>query len=66
MSYSLISECATCVKENQCTDRHFLDGAISGIHSMWPAKKGHLGAGTIVLNCNQHTSAVKEEAEKTT
>jgi hypothetical protein len=52
MSYSLQSECGTCIKRDKCTDRHFIEGAISGIHAVWPQAKGHLGSGTIELCCN--------------
>ncbi len=51
MSYSLITKCETCIKKDKCNDRHFINGAISGIHSVWPAEKGHLGSGSVDLNC---------------
>ena len=52
MSYGLNSKCGMCLKQNKCTDKHFIEGAISGIHSVWPTEKGHLGSGTIDLNCH--------------
>ena len=51
MSYSLNTKCGSCASKDKCNDRHFIEGAISGIHSVWPAEKGHLGSGTIDLNC---------------
>jgi D-arabinose 1-dehydrogenase-like Zn-dependent alcohol dehydrogenase len=51
MSYSLNTKCGICEKKDKCTDRHFIEGAISGIHSVYPAVKGHLGSGTVDLNC---------------
>jgi len=54
MSYSLATKCNTCEKKDKCTDRHFIEGAISGIHQVYPPEKGHLGSGTIELNCNNY------------
>lgn len=54
MSYSLISKCGSCMKVDKCTDRHFIEGAISGIHQVWPAEKGHLGGGSVDLNCQNY------------
>lgn len=51
MSYSLYTKCRTCQLKDNCTDVHFLEGAISGIHQVWPAEKGHLGSGSITLDC---------------
>ncbi len=52
MSYSLIHKCLSCNKKDKCTDRHFIEGAISGIHQVWPMDKGHFGSGSIDLNCS--------------
>jgi hypothetical protein len=54
MSYSLNTRCGTCTKMDKCTDRHFIEGAINGIHSVWPSEKGHLGSGSVDLNCQKH------------
>ena len=51
MSYSLDSKCGKCEKKDKCLDVHFLEGAINGIHSVWPQEKGHLGSGVIKLEC---------------
>ena len=51
MSYSLNVPCGPCVKQGQCTDRASIAGAISGIHQM-PFGAGHLGSGTVTINCN--------------
>jgi hypothetical protein len=50
MSYSLNCPCFDCTKKDKCTDRASIAGAISGIHCM-PYGVGHLGAGSIDLNC---------------
>ena len=60
MSYSLNAPCGTCTKKDKCTDRHFLEGAISGIHMVWPSDKGHLGSGTIDLKCQNLTEGKVE------
>ena len=54
MSYSLNDKCGTCTKKNRCTDKHFLYGAICGIHNVFPSEKGHLGSGTVTLDCQNH------------
>lgn len=51
MSYSFTEPCYGCKKKDQCTDRHFVRGAINGIHDVHPPEKGHLGAGVITLTC---------------
>jgi hypothetical protein len=62
MSYSLITKCFGCVKKDRCSDRHFLEGAISGIHQVHPPEKGHLGSGSVELNC-QNLEEPKEETK---
>ena len=59
MSYALIDKCDTCAKKDKCCDQHFIQGAINGIHSVWPSEKGHLGAGTVTIECQNHE--VKEK-----
>lgn len=61
MSYSLIEPCDDCDKKKLCTDRSVLYGAISGIHCM-PFGVGHLGAGTITMNCFNKVQAIKTES----
>lgn len=51
MSYSLNNKCGICGKKDKCTDRHFIEGAISGIHQVWPQEKGHLGSGVVEMSC---------------
>lgn len=59
MSYSLMHPCNDCTKKDRCNDRHFIQGAICGIHDVSPgAEKGHLGAGHVDLVCYN-----KEQAE---
>lgn len=64
MSYSLNTKCGTCEKKDQCTDRHFIQATISGIHQVWPSAKGHLGSGSIDLNCQNHKEIVDTEVSK--
>ena len=52
MSYSLLVPCNPCVKKADCTDRASISGAIAGIHQM-PYGVGHLGSGSIEMNCNR-------------
>jgi len=59
MSYSLESKCHQCDLEDKCVDRFIVEGAISGIHNVngYSVKskqcvaRGHLGGGTIKLDC---------------
>jgi hypothetical protein len=51
VSYSLYTQCGTCEKKDKCSDRHFIEGAINGIHSVYPMSKGHLGSGSIEIKC---------------
>lgn len=51
MSYSLnLPSCFSCNKQKTCTDRHVLQGAVSIIHLM-PFGVGHLGSGSITMQC---------------
>lgn len=57
MSYSIESPCSengiACTKMEKCTDRHFIQGAVSGIHNMMGSDEfGHMGAGIIKHECN--------------
>lgn len=52
MSYSLTTSCHSCTKKDECTDRHFLAGAIHGIHQI-STVKSHMGSGSITLDCNR-------------
>lgn len=63
MSYSLVTKCHICIKQDKCIDRHFIDGAINGIHHIWPnpLEKGHLGSGTIEIKCTNLESVSKPE-----
>jgi hypothetical protein len=67
MSYPFNHPCtafnAPCLKKDTCTDRHVVQGAISGIHSM-PFGVGHLGAGSIELTCRNKTVAEERIIEK--
>lgn len=50
MSWSLTTPCFDCAKNEKCTDRHVIGGAIEAIHQM-PVGVGHLGAGNIEMEC---------------
>lgn len=52
MTYSVSFPCDDCRLKDKCTDRHFIEGAVYGIHSVFPMVKGHLGAGEIELICS--------------
>lgn len=60
MSYSLESPCSKCTKEPECVDAQVIVGAIQTIHGLW--KKGHLGVGTIRIDC--HHLVVKPEPKE--
>jgi hypothetical protein len=60
MSYSLHVPCFTCGNRDKCTDRHFIEGAISGIHAVYPKDKGHLGSGSVEIKCSNFTMACSD------
>ncbi len=62
MSYTLTASCEQCVKAKQCSDRHFIAGAIYGIH-MTSIEEGHKGSGQIELHCNNLVQRVTAEGE---
>lgn len=58
MSYSLVTNCYSCVKNTKCTDQASISGALCGIHQM-PFGVGHLGAGTVTVKCHNHEEKTK-------
>lgn len=50
MSYNIEQKCFICEKHSKCVDIHFLESALNGIHCVG-TEKGHLGSGTIKLEC---------------
>jgi len=62
MSYSVSFPCNVCVLMNKCNDRHFIEGAVNGIHSVYPSSKGHLGAGEVELHCQNLQPINPEES----
>ena len=74
MSYSFLAPCCNypspgpegqgdCIHKDVCTDRHVIQGAISGIHYM-PFGTGHLGGGSISLNCvNKKVAELETEPD---
>lgn len=52
MSYSFNNICHNCKEEKECTDRHFVYGAICGIHAT-SSERTHKGSGCIELVCNR-------------
>lgn len=53
MSYSLATQCWKCTKFQKCSDLPVLSGAVSGIHAIGK-DRGHLGYGTIRLECQAY------------
>lgn len=52
MSYSVNDPCEPCVKKGQCTDRIVIRGAVQGIIHSMPFGVGHLGGGTVTMQCH--------------
>lgn len=61
MSWSLINKCHTCKERQLCSDRHFIQGAIIGIHNMpYSLEFGHLGSGTVTMECHNFEAEEQE------
>lgn len=61
MSYGLTTKCGDCQKVGRCTDRHMIQNAINCIHSMpYNPEAGHLGWGTVNLDCQGHVAKTEE------
>lgn len=56
MSYSFNNKCHACSKNGKCVDREFIWAAVYGINSTG-YDKGHLGGGSITLECNSFIEA---------
>lgn len=54
MSYTFNKKCFLCTKKDKCIDFDIIGGAIIAIHSIYPASKGHLGSGSVDLNCDNY------------
>lgn len=63
MSYSVSNKCNECGKNDKCIDAAIISGAVDSIH-MLGSEKGHLGAGTITIECNN--SVVLPDKKETT
>lgn len=50
MSYSVISQCGCCEKNQTCTDAKAIQEAVQKIHSN-TYEQGHQGCGNIVHQC---------------
>ncbi len=61
MSYSLVTKCFECEKANKCIDRYILDNAIGCIHIIG-SERGHLGSGSIELDC-QNLEQIRKEGK---
>ena len=53
MSYSVSSKCNECEKSDKCVDAEIIRGTVDSIH-MIGSEKGHLGSGTITIDCFNH------------
>lgn len=54
MSYSVISSCFNCRKKDVCTDQAKIQEAVNNIHQeCLSSEKGHMGAGTIAIQCHR-------------
>ena len=54
MSYSLISPCSNCKKQQKCTDEKKVRLAVDDIHTgSMSSEAGHMGAGTIAILCHR-------------
>lgn len=60
MSYSLNKKCKECTKKDKCSDSSVLEGAIYSIH-MIGNDRGHLGGGSIDLNCQNFEQKTEKE-----
>jgi hypothetical protein len=61
MSYSLNNKCGVCLKRADCLDGDIIQGAISTIYSIWPSGRGHLGSGTVTLDCQNFEAMTPPE-----
>ena len=64
MSYSVLSPCGDCKKNESCADGKIIEGARDIIHS---SPRGlsddswHQGSGSIIHECNQHEKKEQED-----
>lgn len=58
MSYILETDCNNCTKKDTCTDEA---NTQAGISKMYDDQKGHLGSGTVKLDC-VHLDPIKVDA----
>lgn len=56
MSYSLNTTCYACKKQDACTDQDKVQAAIDKIHENCLGEGGHLGSGTILIQCQNMDS----------
>ncbi len=54
MSYSVNTPCGTCTKKKECTDGVVITGAVQGIIHQMPFGVGHLGSGSVTVDCLNH------------
>ncbi len=60
MSYALNTPCYGCKKADKCVDASVLYGAQTAIHNIG-SHRGHLGCGSIDLNCTNKEPDDKKE-----
>jgi hypothetical protein len=66
MSWGIGNQCGACKKSDECLDPVIIQNGVNLIHTLWKwdgngncNKRGHLGSGTIQMNCNNFEA--KEE-----
>lgn len=52
MSYSVNTPCVDCTKRTACTDGIVIRGAVQGIIHQMPFGVGHLGSGSVTVECH--------------
>lgn len=62
MSYSVNTPCFDCNKKKACTDGIVVTGAVQGIIHAMPFGVGHLGSGSVTMDCANH-EAIPEEVK---
>lgn len=54
MSYGTSFPCYNCKKKDKCTDHVKVQNAVNSIHEECiSSESGHMGAGTIILQCHR-------------
>lgn len=62
MSYSVNTECENCLKKRMCVDKTVISYAVFALHELGN-EKGHCGAGSVDLKCQNLVEGKKEDKE---